>query len=74
VAITVLKIKALPEPIDNENWVEIEYSCSKCDKSGTVRVPDGHWRRMVGKPMPTYLCAKCGGRERGASEKPVRQK
>jgi DNA-directed RNA polymerase subunit RPC12/RpoP len=73
-AITVLRIKALRKPIDNQKWVEIEYSCAECGTWGTVRVTDGQWREMIDKPIPSYLCAKCGGWERSGSEKLAREK
>jgi DNA-directed RNA polymerase subunit RPC12/RpoP len=67
--ISVLKIKALPQPIENESWMEVEYSCAECGTWGTIRVTDGQWREMLDKPIESYLCAKCGGRERSDSEK-----
>jgi hypothetical protein len=68
-AITLLKIKVLAKPTDNENWVEIGYSCRECGGLGTVRITDGQWREMIDQPLPSYLCAKCGGWERSGWEK-----
>jgi DNA-directed RNA polymerase subunit RPC12/RpoP len=67
-AITLLKIKALPKRIDHKKWVEIEYSCSECGGLGTVRVTDGQWHEMIDRSLPGYLCAKCGGWERSVGK------
>jgi DNA-directed RNA polymerase subunit RPC12/RpoP len=67
-AITLLKIKALPKRINHKKWVEIQYSCLECGGVGTVRVTDGQWSEMIDNPIPSYLCANCGGWVRSGSE------
>lgn len=68
-AITLLRIKALPKPIDHKKWVEIQYSCAKCGGLGKVRITNAQWREMVDELIPGYFCAKCGESERIGSEK-----
>lgn len=68
-AITVLKIRALPKPIEDEKWVQIEYTCAKCGEWGVLHVTDIKWREMVDEPILSYLCAKWGGRGRNGRQK-----